>query len=407
MYEETNGAQFGADHSGTLGDYIDCPIREGTAALTLERNQETPGHLQQHIDGKAENVLMPKRWEYSYTINLETIDTKADDGVAATQGALGRMLKVAMGGQVLGTGDTINDAGATTTDFDVTTAALFAEGRAAGFATGTGSTLECREVEVVSGANLLLKEALTAAPANASDVYNSACYYMETGDGDVVTSAQFIVEGLELQDRWILMGGQVTAMSFDLTPGGIPSATFTWRGVDWLHGDDGATDLTASALANATYADNTSLVLVDSEFHWGTNGTTTLATITPSSFTFAPNITYAPINSPGGTNNVEHWVRVHAAPVCSGTFTLPYEDHTYLDARDNRTDHRVFLQIGTSTTDGAICLSCPTVQVTNVQRVNVNGVAGQEVSWEARLDAEANPSTDTDVSQSALRIHIF
>lgn len=410
VYEEANGS-FATDHSGTLGDFRECPFVEGSVNMVLETPQESPAHLQQRIDGKAENVLLPKRWNLDFTTNLETFTTKAGDGVTAAQSALGTILKCVMGGQRLGVGDTINDVSASTEGFDVANGSRWQEGSAIGLATGTGSTLEIREIQQVTSNTITLKHLLTSAPANLSTCWNAATYYMGSGNGDDVTSLQFLVEGLELNDRFALWGGQLQSMSLDVGPGVIPKVTFSIAGVQWFYADGTNTsaNLTTTALTASTYTNNKTLVVLDSEFRVMTVGTATLTNtlIHAPSINITPNIAYTQHRTPAGVQTVNTWIRLHQPPVVSGSFTLPYEDQTWFSARDNLTDKAVFYQIGTSTTDGGILIAAPTTQITNVQRVDIDGIAGQEVSWEARIDTDAGTSSPVELGRNAFRIHFI
>jgi len=45
---------FGADSSASIGSFTDLPIVEGTAQLTLTRDELDPGQLVQHIDEGAD-----------------------------------------------------------------------------------------------------------------------------------------------------------------------------------------------------------------------------------------------------------------------------------------------------------------------------------------------------------------
>ena len=410
VYEEPNGS-FAVDGSGTLANYYECPFIEGSVSYVLERPQESPAHLQQHIDGKAENVLLPKRWTLDVSMNLETVTTKAGNNTTIAQSALGTILKSVMGDQRLGVGDLVNDASATTTSIDMTDGTQWKAGAAIGFLTGSGGTMEIREIEEVSTNTITLKHALSSAPANTSTGYAAATYSMGKGNGDTATSLQFLIEGLELNDRFELLGGQLRSMGLELQPGTIPKVSFSFEGVQWWYADgtNQSADLTASALATSTYANNTSLVVVDSELRVLTVGTATLTSslIHAPSITVTPNIQYGQHKTPAGVQTVKSWIRQHAPPVLSGGFTSPYQDQTWYTARDNRTDKAVFYQIGTSATDGGVLISAPTVQITNVQRVNLDGIAGEDISWEARLDTDTTESTATDLGQSAFRIHFI
>lgn len=412
IYEEPNGS-FAVDHTGTLGDYLDCPFIEGTANLRIERPTESPGHSQQHIDGHPLEVLMPKRAFADFSINLETVDTKSSGSGASviTQGALGRLLKIAMGGEDLGTGTTVNDASATTTQIDLTSAAGFAEGGAIGLNTGTGNALEIREIENISSNTIDLKHATSNAVADSQDVAASATYSMDSTDGSETTSLQLLLEGAYTEDSWYLAGGWLASpFTLELTPGQIPRVNFSWQFAQWFLADGSNTsgDLTAAAAATATYADAKTLVHVASEFREQTVGTATIGNLVHASqIEFVPQMQYVPQISSAGTNNVVQSVRVRNAPVIRGSFVTPYEGSTWFDARDNQTRKDLMLQIGTSVTDGGILITAPNTQITGVERIDDNGIMSQRVSWVGGLDTDVNESTATDLGQSAFRIHLI
>lgn len=414
LYKEPNGsANFAVDHTGTLGDYIDVPAIEGTIVMSLGQPMEAAVPLQQYPWGYAEEYLLPKQWELSFELKLATFTTAADDGVAAVQGALGRCLEIALGAERLATGDTVNDAGPTTLDWDVATVARWAVGAALGVVDGgLSGGFGAREIEAISSSNLTFKQAFTAAPSNSDDCYAAATYSLGAGSGDVTTSAQFIVEGRESQDRWVLLGGQCSSIGFTIGPGIVPKVSFTWRGPYWIDGASASTDLTASALAAASYSNEVVNVVQDSVFAFGTVGTTT----SPDSLALSVNevaieiaLNYVPIMTPAGVQTQQGWVHAHQAnqATVSGSFKLPFDDLTYFNARDNRTDHYVFYQIGTTAANRCALFSVPTVQVTDVQLVDAGGLQYQQVGWKARHDGDTTESTATQFGLSPVRIHLF
>lgn len=408
LYEEPNGS-FASDHTGTLGDYKDMPLVEGSVRMGLEQPTQSPMHLQQHIDGYPEDVLMVKRATLDFSIPLETLTTRPANSVTAGQGGLGRLLKIVMGGETLQTGTTVNDASATTTTIVLTSAAGLTKGGAIGFATGTGGALEIREIKNISTNTVTLKHALSNAPSNGSTCWAAATYSMGAVDGDAVTSAQFIVEGLEQDDRWLLLGGQLASpFTMEIGPGSLPRLTFSMQFANWIHGASTAATLTGAALGTSTYTHNNPVVVKDSEFRVCTNGTTSISStlVDAPSITFAPNIAYGPHRTPAGVNTIAQWVRLRSAPVIAGTWTEPYEALTYWTSKTSKTDHAVLFQIGTSATDGGVLISAPTVQITDVQRVDIDGIAGYQASWKGRLDGDITSAT-TDVHKSAFRIHIM
>ncbi len=392
---------------GTIGNFKDIPFIEGTASLTLSQDMESPGHAQQYIDGHPARINLPKRAQLDFSIPLSTLDTKPTG--QAVQGGLGELLKVAMGGEWLGTGTTVNDAGATTTDFDLTSVAGVAETTAIGLATGSNSELEVREIKTESGSNVALKHALTNAPANAATVWAAATYYLTGIDGSETLSGQFAVEGTYTEDSWLLSGGQVNSMRIELPIGGLPRVVFSWRFADWdlADGTNTTMDLTAASIVGATYVNTKSIVLADSEFRIGTVGTNTIGTLYhPSEITFEPNLVYVEQMTPAGTNTVKQYIRLHQPPVIAGSFVLPYEAATFRTSKDASTAHSLTLQIGTSSTDGAIYLTASNVQIVDVQPMDAGGIRSQRVSWVGRHDTDFSDSTSAFV-RSAFRIHLI
>ncbi len=202
--EEANGS-FATSQIGSIGSFTEIPIIEGTGNLTLNYEVLPVSHSQQHIDGMSEKVLGIKTWQYSFQINLQTVDTKATDGVTIAQGPLGLLLKVGMGGERLGVGDTFA-VSAGTNGFDVTTGARWEAGAAIGGTTGGGDAFEVRVIASISSNTVTLKHDFSNTTVSAENAYAAATYYLETGGGDVITSAQFAVEGLEADDRWLRIG---------------------------------------------------------------------------------------------------------------------------------------------------------------------------------------------------------
>lgn len=402
--EEANGS-FATDVTvSDIGSFLDLPFNEGSESLVLDRPTQSPLENAQYQFEHVTEVLLPKRASLSFTMNLDALSTRADDGVAASQGALGMLLKIGMGGEQLGTGDTVSDAGPATTDFDVTTVARFDETDAIGIVVSSG-VIECREIATIASSNLLFKVPTSAAPSNGAEVYQSAKYWISEA---VETSLQCIVEGKESDDNWVLYGGQLDSMSFNLESGTIPTVSFTWKFADWKHGDEAA--YTPSALAFASFADRTTIPIVNSQLLCNDVATRTISEVIANSITFEPNIEYVPISTPSDTNNIYQWKRTRSAgtPAITGSFTLPFEDHTrFHDDRNSKTRQAIFFQIGNSTTDGAILISVPSAQILNHQRISLDGqIAGEQITFAGGRDTDNNSSTGDD-QYAPFRIHLF
>ncbi len=405
---------FGSDLSASMvASGYPIPFNEGTATLTIDRPTESPMHAQQRIDGHPVHVLMPKAGTFEFTCNLETFTTKAVSTVAATHSWLTRLLEVAMGGLHQMTGTTAA-AGWNTTTGDVAVGTTLRPGAALGAVYSTTGAFEAREIEDNDGSNTItLKLALSEAPALSEVIYGSTTLYTDTRATGYASSGQFLLQGWNVEDRWLVMGCVLESLTLAMEPGTIPKLTFKWKFADWEQADGSATatDFTGAVLSAQTYVDANTLVVVDSEFRVQTVGTSTLTStlLHPSSITFAPNMQYVAQRSPAGVNTIAGFVRIHNAPVISGSFTLPYEDaQTWFSARDAKTAKLISYQIGTSISVGAVLISAPCTQIVNVQRQDNGGIMAQKVDWIGRMDEDVTEDSGYEgLGESAFRIHFF
>lgn len=408
VYTEPAGS-FAVDHTGTLGDYTAVPAKEGSLTWDTDREMIDPGQLvQYHWDGR-EKILGKKKWTLSFTMPLAPTGTAASDGVTAVTSALGILLKAVMGGQSLGVGTrAVTGWSSSSGDVDAGEGAGLPAGNAMGWV-NSSSVLEAREVEQRSTDTITSKLAFSGTPANTNTLYASATYYL-TSDPD--TSLQFIVEGLEQTDRWLLLGGQ-GSFTLSLPIGdenAIPEITFTFTGANWMYGDETAGTLTGSDLAISTYSAFQPIAGYAGRLLVQTVGTATFtgATVNASAIAVEPAIAYMPVTSPSGTQSVLRW-RVQrpaqGVPV-KGSFTTYFEDFSRFDWRDNQTDLAFFYQIGTAA-GSTVLISIPTAQATKVIRQDASGIAGEVISLEGRKDADTVEGSASDLGRSPLRIHLL
>lgn len=396
---------FASDGTGTLANYTDVPAVEGSVSVTLGQETLNPEHLQQHTDGYPEQSLGRKSCSISMSLILAPTGSAAGDATAAQQSALGELLAAVMGGENLGTGDVVQASPAPTTTAFAGAAASsrnLDDGAAVGILRGASSALQLREIQARSSETLTLKLALSNAAQTSDVIYGCATYYLAQ---DPTASLQFIVEGSEQDDRWLLMGCQLESMAIDVPINQLPRITLTFKGATWLHGASTAGVLTGSALGTASYT-LVSPVHVDGDFRVATVGTDTLTagtSIPISALTLTPALGYLEIPSPQGTEGVYRFRRGRNAPAVRGSFRTFYEDTTWLTARDNKTAKAVWFQLG-DVQGKAVLLSLPRVQIVDVQRVDAGGVAGQEVTFVARLDSDVTATNDLAVSP--FRIHL-
>lgn len=393
---------FATDQSGSLGSFKEVPAVEGSATWTTNQETLDPGQLVQHIDQQNEKILGIKSGTLSFDIPLAPTGVAADNSTTSVQSALGEILKTICGGETLAQGDTINDAGAASTDFDVSNVARWGVGRPIGLLNAS-SVLEVTEIESISSSNLVMKRDFSFTPSNGAVCYNSASYHIAKNP---TTTLQFAVEGLIDDDRWLLVGCQLESWSFNFESGQVPTASLSFTVAGWIHGEEASTPLTGVSLGTSTYANFSPVAMKDSAFLMGVAGNAARqAGMAVSSFSISPNLAYRPITSPGGSASsdiITRYVRTRQAPTFSGQFTIPFEDESWRNRKENRDDMYMQLEIG-QTAGSMVVLSLPTVQVVDVQRVDSAGIAAQTVNFEARLDSETSGDTG-EYAQSVARL---
>lgn len=407
VYVEPAGeANFGVDHTGTLGDFDDVPLAEGSHQLTLTQETHNPLHALQNVLDYQREVLGKKTWTLNFTTPFAATGVAAGDETTATAGTIQTLIKAVMGGEFLGTGSTAAAAW-TAGGGTVAMATGFREGGVMK-AADTSGVVHMRPIKQVTGAtggSIALKVKLPFAPASGAVIYSGATYYW-TQDPD--TSLQFIVEGEEQQNRWVCMGGQGTVTPQLALDGTIQTLQWAITGTRWLEGDEAAGSIAGVALGNATYTNYSPITGHAGRLITQTNGTTayTGASIDVNTLTFTPGATWTPITSPSGVEGVRRWrlTRASGTPMVAGTFGLPYVDYAQHDLRDTRANRLVFYQNGATAAD-SVAIEAPTVQYTDVQLPDQNGIAGAMVSFKGRLDGDTTEGTASDLGKSPHRYH--
>jgi hypothetical protein len=397
-----------------LASYTAVPAIEGTIEFPAGQLETIPT-----------NTLVQTRWDYpeeiigkkkpvtlKFSMWLAPTGTVTSDGVTAVQGALGLILKAVMGGESLGTG-TRAVAGWTSSagSVDAGEGGSMLAGNALAWVNASGIA-EAREIEQRSTDALTLKRALSGTPSNTNTLYGSATYYMSS---DPDTSLQFVVEGAEQTDRWLLLGCQMTSMALDLPIGSenaAPKITFTFESTSWLYGDDCATPITGSDLAVSTYSNFSPIAGYAGRFmaQTVTTATFTGSTVDVSAVSFDPKWSFGRVTSPSGTMATLRWLAKRQAAACiEGSFQTYFSDFSHFDWRDNKTDLAMTYQIGTSVAAnaGVVLISVPTAQVVEVMRNNADGVANETIKFKGRNDSETVLSPATDLSRSPFRIHLI
>lgn len=405
-------ASFAVDHTGTLGDFIDVPIVEGSAQLTLTQETQNPQHALQDLRDYQTEIIGKKKWSLNFNTPLSPSGIAATQGVTATGGAIGLLLKAMMGGERKGRGSDVATGGwANSATGAVTTGSAFQAGGLLQWV-DTAGIAHAREIEAVTSNTVTLKVGLPGIPAAGAALGGGCTYYYTQ---DPTTTLQFICEGAEAQDRWLAMGGQGT---FTLTlplDGTIPMLAVQLTGTKWLEGDEaaGAATIHGTTLGNATYSNYEPITGHVGRLLVQTTGTATYsgATVDVSSIEFKSGLVMTPITSPSGSEGVLRYRLTRAAgtaPV-EGTFQTYFTGYGSWDARDTKAAKAIAYQNGV-TLGKTVLVTAPSVQFTDVQRADASNAAAEVVTYKGRLDEDTTEptaaATNYDLATSPHRIHL-
>jgi hypothetical protein len=399
-------SSFCLDASNNLGQYTYLPAREGSATLTLERPGLDPMTMVQSRADYRKEVFGPKKATLAFTINMAPLGVAAGSGTLAQTGPMGRILKAVMGGEHLGRGTFFTGTANALTP-TVSSTGTFEPGAPIGYVNSSG-TFEIREIKSIAGNQLTLNYAFSSAPlatGPASVCYAGATYFITE---DPQETLQFLVEGAESQDRWLLLGGQCTsfAQAVDVAGAALPSFTMTFTFADWKDSAETSGSITGG-LSDATYLLTSPIVGYEGEFRITNNGTGSYASgsvVHVSAVEITPKVGFVPVTSPNGRNTIYRWRGSRLSPPVEGSFTTFFEDLEWFDARDNRTDCGLFYQMGMAPGE-TVCESVPTIQILNPQRVAQGELAGQTVQFKARRNIDI--ATTGSLAKSPIKIIVI
>lgn len=398
LYEEPDGS-YQVDHSGTPADFLPFPYKEGTLEAKGGRAVFDPMTGKMRLDGHSKKVLGPKANTVNVATMLHSHGLDLDGDVApptTSTWALLRMMKAIMGGTAATTNpgaQTTVQAGSTSTSIVLTTGhgARFQRGMPIACETVSGSSLlEVGEVLSVATDTVALKYALSAAPVTGTAVRGGVCTYPTERP---LTSLQVLVEGREGSDGGSYRGLQGN-FSLQLPVGGEGTIGFALAGAGW--------DRLASAVTIPSYAIFNPFALSPLKVVAPTLGSTTRVELEVSAITIEPQFQYAPQKSGKATETIARMIRQAVRPLCRGNFVVPLEDDTWFNAWRDRENRALFVQCG-ALAGGVFFVSLPTIQITDVARTTLeNGVAGQQVTFEARHDEESGAGT-SELGYAAMR----
>ncbi|MEM9067086.1 MAG: hypothetical protein AAGE52_01230 [Myxococcota bacterium] len=392
---EESALQYATDLTGSA-TFRDVPFQEGTAAVALNEEILETQEAQQFIDAYPRTVRGPRSAELSFSMVLAPTGSPAGDGVASPtfdSNAAMLMLKAFFGATDDANAGTTFQAVTDAANWTLTSAAGFPNAGALGWVDSAGA-YHMREL-VTSSAP---KVALPSTPLVSDVAYASTSIYLASNPP---TTIQMIVEGANSEDRWVLMGGQVTAAPTLTIPiGDLPTISFTITFADWEK-------LGAAAITPATY-DLFRPVYTQGHFVAQVGGTTTFQELDIASAAYTLNspvfqAVTSPRGTPSGRSTVRCFRRIRAVPAAAVAISLPYEDDRWFTERDDREYYHLGYQIGNAPGE-TILITVPKAQVVNVQRVDETGLAYQSVEFRSTIDSFVT-GTQTDQRRSAMRFH--
>lgn len=335
----------------------------------------------------------------SYLVSHNVDVAGATDPVDSSQSDL---IGTIMGGIVYTTGSAVGLNIVDNGSFDGSTSDDKLAGTAVGLVDPNTGRMEVARVKSFSGSDeILLEHKLPFTPGVAATI-NGGTHCHFTDDPD--RSLQFIVQGQDNQDSWVLQGLQ-GAFSLTYANGELATVTYDLTdGADWSYG-------TTAGIQEATFTTSDPIPVVDARVLFYPVGGDALTSgeyvsVDASSWEITPNISYKNVTTPKGVGNILRKRRERSVPAASGTVTGYFHDRSFFDARSADTRYGLAVQIG-SAPGKTVYVSVPYVQIVDVQRADVDGLAGVTVSYEALDNKHGTEGSNRELAKSAFSVHFL
>lgn len=393
--------QSGSYATNLSGSTTYTDVRTISAEMGLNLEYLENQTMQQMLDATEAKIPSRRRSTFNMASYLVGSGTPVSGTTYVETTPHSDILSVIMGGSYISSGSTVTAGSTTTYVTQSATANDKYAGSAVGFFNSGSNRLEAvrvRDYNTTSRA-MLFEHALPFQPATGDIVYGSQTIFLA---GDPNRSLQFYVRGKNTSDTWVLQGLQ-GGFGLTFANGELLQINYELEGATWSTGS-------VETLQEATYNDSNPLPIVDARvyFYAYSSGSVSTATCLPvQSWELTPNLTYVDITTPCTTTNILRKRRSRSVPVAQGTLTAYFTDRTFFTARDNETRYGLAIQVG-SRPGNTILITCPFVQITDVQRVGAEELAGVQITWEA-LDNRSRTATasNTELVRSPLSIHFL
>ena len=382
--------------------YQYLPITEDFAMPAPEREMMDPMVAQALINSTS--IKVPGKRSGSAKVDMilgsHGLDIDGDVAVPAI-GAwpLRALLETVLGGfstATLHAAQVTVQALSTTTVVNVTTGAgaRMTKGQALGLTTANG--LEWAEILSISTDAISLRQALSATPTTGQPVRHSATFYA-TQNPD--TSLQLAMAGAEVDDHFRFSGAQCSGFAIECKPGMLPKLSVDLKG-------RGVRSIAAhSGLAEITHSYFSPIIASGGCITTPAFGVTTR--VDPYVSDCAPSFDhkYDAVTSYCAMDNIARMKlqRPAAGKAAKLTLTMPYEDVSWVTARDSKSLVSVFFQLGSEVGASGL-LSFPRMQVVGVKRASSGtNLAGQTIELEALQDTL---DATTDLGRASWRLHL-
>lgn len=369
------------------------PVIEYTRQVIRRR------HRVQRLTMHQGRVLGRRGGNLRFGHELVGAGTALAAGESPSNDTLQKLLKCSMGNSTSGEGSTINGGGATTTVLPVQVGdgANFSPGTAIMVeGTGDDGENEIRAVASISSDDITLEMALSNAPGDGDNVWNSYTAYI---DPSATGTLQAQLIGEATADIWLAIG-LIGGFSLEnlLQLDDVAMAMFDFMITQWATDD--------ATLAAGSYDETDPLGTAEEmEIQYQTHGTTTKSLISVSELTIDPRLAWN-IKRARGNGDIEHADRVHMrGGVATGdgpTAQLRADiDADHMTAFEAGTKKFLMAAFGrTAGSSWAICLP-------RCSQSEVPGRTEHDGQTASRLTLEAEENDSGDASTAVMRSPMF
>lgn len=392
---------FGVSQSAQPA-YNDFPFQ--AADVTLATEMLPVQILQQRKDGVELAEVGRTRPTVALKSHLYGAGLPISASTSPPTNHLANILSTIMGGLYSAAGSGILSGNSASFVMDTSTGTRFKTGQPiVALDTNTGK-YRARLIRSMSADTVYLANALPVSPVSGAQALNGYhCHFREDASG----SLQFQLQGANSSNQWCATGLQ-GSFTLENVLGQLPMISFALNGANWISQSVG------SSLSRVDYASTTPTAppaFIDSEvlFYRRDSVTTcyTGSNVPMAGVSIAPTVAYLPVESAGGVNNLERWVRGPATVTAEVT---PYlNDRQYTEARANKYEYALQVTIGSSP-GRMVVLTVPRVQLMDVGLADNNGIGGYKVALSAlknNLSDSVVSSGYEDLAQSLMVVSFF